>query len=210
MHLTSANGHVQSAQRPRGRERLDQRLDADRVRRHAADGTHLHLACHASGATFDFRDSHLELADGDLPLTELSRIGPLTSRLAVASACRTAVPDAVLSEEAYSVATILLAAGATCAIASLWPVDDLATALLMIRLYDELLGEGATPARALRRAQTWLRNLARTEADAIIAGDESLAAEAARLAGNGENILPDGIRPFADPSYWAACIAMGI
>jgi CHAT domain-containing protein len=183
---------------------------SDFLRRHAANATYLHLAGHALGAVFDFRDSHLKLADGDLPLTELSRIGPLISRLAVASACQTAVPDAALSDEAYSVATIFLAAGATSAIASLWPVDDLATALLMIRLYHEHLGEGLTPSRALRRAQIWLRDLKRDEAEAIITRNESLAVLAARRAAIGENILPDGSRPFADPSHWAAFVAMGV
>jgi CHAT domain-containing protein len=183
---------------------------SDYLRRHAANATYLHLAGHAFGASFDFRDSHLTLADGNLPLTELSRIGPLPSRLAVASACQTAIPNAALSDEAYSVATVLLTGGATSAIASLWPVDDVATALLMIRLYEEILDEGLTAFRALRRAQTWLRDLTRDEAEAVISADDSLTAEAARRASVSENILPEGSRPFSDPSYWAAFIAMGV
>ena len=179
------------------------------LRHHAAHATYLHLACHAFGAIFDFRDSHLRLADGNLPLTELSRIGPLTSRLAVASACQTALPDTALSDEAYSVSAILLTAGAASAIASLWPVDDVATALLMAKLYEAHLAHDLRPSEALRSAQMWLRGLERNDAEAMIAASPTLAAEATRRAEAGEHLLPDGARPFADPGYWAAFVAMG-
>ena len=180
------------------------------LRCHAPQATYLHLACHAYGAIFDFRASHLSLSDGDLPLTELSRIGPLTSRLAVASACQTAVPDAALADEAYSIGAILLASGATGAIASFWPVDDLATALLMIKLYEALFDYDQRPSQALRHAQTWLRDLSRAEAEAIIADHQALSEEASRRHAAAEGILPDGTQPFADPSYWAAFVVMGI
>lgn len=180
------------------------------LRDHAAAATHLHLACHASGAAFDFRASGLELADGDLPLTDLSRIGPLTSRVAVASACQTATPDANLADEEYSIAAILLAAGSASAIASLWPVDDLATAVLMTRFYEELLdGAGRSPSQALRRARVWLRDLARADIEAFIAAYPSLAGERARRRSVGHDAVPDRDPPFGDPSYWAAFIAMG-
>ena len=180
------------------------------LRDHAAQATYLHLACHAFGATFDFRTSRLALADGDLPLTDLFRIGPLTSRLAVASACQTVLPDAALSDEAYSIGAILLAAGTASAIASLWPVDDLATALLMIKLYESLFQDDLPPSQALRRAQTWLRDLSRARAEVIITSNQALADEATRRHAIGEDMLPIGEEPFADPSYWGAFIALGV
>jgi CHAT domain-containing protein len=180
------------------------------LRRRAAVATHLHLACHASGALFDFRDAGLELADGDLPLTDLARIGPLTSRVAVASACQTGMPDAALGDEGYSIAAILIAAGSACAIASLWSVDDLATAVLMTKLYEELLdGGGRSPVDALRRAQTWLRELPRAEVESFLAAHPSLDGERARRRGAGLEVVPDGELPFAEPGYWAAFIVMG-
>jgi CHAT domain-containing protein len=162
---------------------------------------------------FGFRDSGLELADGVLPLTDLARIGPLSSRVAVASACQTAMPDSDLAEEGYSIAAVLLTAGSAAAIASLWSVDDLATAILMTKLYELLLGEdngeNLAPSQALRRAQVWLRDLPRAEVLSFVAAHPTLSAEASRRRGAGEDPLPDGDPPYADPSYWGAFIAMG-
>ena len=57
----------------------------------------------------------------------------------------------------------MLAAGSACVIASLWPVDDAATALLMSKLYDELSEDDLRAPEALRRAQLWLRSLTADE-----------------------------------------------
>jgi tetratricopeptide (TPR) repeat protein len=180
------------------------------LRTNAPTAGYLHLACHASGAMPAFREAALQLADGELALSELGRIGPLRCRLAVASACQTAMPDADLGDEAFSIAAVLLAAGSAGAVASLWPVNDLATAILMIRLYEELLdAPEPTPAQALRAVQLWLRGLSRADTEAFINAHAVLALEAARRQSSGDDILPDGDPPFARHGYWAAFIAMG-
>lgn len=59
-------------------------------------------------------------------------------------------------------------AGAPTVIASLWKVDDTATALLMMRLYENLLGVREKPnskIEALQEAKAWLRGLSREEAE---------------------------------------------
>jgi CHAT domain-containing protein/tetratricopeptide (TPR) repeat protein len=199
-HFNPANVHV-----AKGGDATERFL-----RRHASAATHLHLACHASGATFDFRASRLELADSDVPLVDLPRIGPLNSRVAVASACNTAMPDIDRADEAYSIAAILLAVGTASAIASLWPVNDLATAILMTRFYDELFEDTSRlPSQALRRAQVWLRDLPRADAESFIAAHATLAAEASRRREHEHDILPDGDAPFAPPRFWAAFVSMG-
>ena len=50
-----------------------------------------------------------------------------------------------------------LQAGAPCVVSTLWAVDDMSTALLMERFYQQHLDEGLSPSRALRAAQRWLR-----------------------------------------------------
>ena len=50
-----------------------------------------------------------------------------------------------------------LYAGARRVLASLWPVEDQATAALMRRFYRAMWNEGLTPAAALRRAQLEVR-----------------------------------------------------
>jgi CHAT domain-containing protein len=180
---------------------------------HAPGAAYLHLACHARGVAFDFRETSLQLADTDLPLTRLAGLGRLEARLAVISACQTGTADVVsASEEAYSIGAVLLAAGAACAIVSLWTVDDYATALLMTRLY-EILDDEPGPARALRQAQHWLRTLTAEAHTAYVTARPELGMELARRGethASEESHEPDGeCRPFADPQYWAAFVAMG-
>jgi tetratricopeptide (TPR) repeat protein len=125
----------------------------------AAEATHLHLACHASGAAFDLARSSIVLSDRGVAAAELAAVGPLQARLTVASACQTAISEiGDLPEEALSIGTALVGAGSACVIATLWSVDDYATGLLMTRLYEEL-AEGLEPPAALRRAQLWLAEL---------------------------------------------------
>jgi CHAT domain-containing protein len=52
-------------------------------------------------------------------------------------------------------------AGAARVVASLWPVDDLATAELMTRFYRGMLAERRPPAAALRAAQLEMQRSAR-------------------------------------------------
>src|SRR5205823_3209168 len=97
------------------------------------------------------------------------------ARLTVVSACETAVAEiAHLPDEAFSLSTAFLAAGSAGAVATLWSIDDAATALLMTRFYEELF-DGGHPARALRRAQLWLRSLSEAEEAAFVAVHPSLA-----------------------------------
>ncbi|MBS1675978.1 MAG: CHAT domain-containing protein [Actinobacteria bacterium] len=188
------------------------------LRTHAADASHLHLACHAGGGLYDLEAMVVCLADGDLAAMELG--GTLESRLVVVSACQSALPYiAGPSGEAFATSTAFLAAGSACVVASLWPVDDLATAILMTRLYEEMFENEHRPPEALRRAQAWLRELTYKEEAAFLAAHPQLAAEALRRSERGERIgappsaadtwLQSG-RPFAHPRYWAPFIAIGI
>jgi CHAT domain-containing protein len=189
------------------------------LRTHAGQASHLHLACHARGGLFDSSEAAIMLASGPLAATELTALSGLNARLVVVSACQSAqITIAGLSHEALSIATAMLAAGGACSIASLWPVDDLATALLMTRLYQESLA-GESPPLALQTAQRWLRDLSADDEQRFIDRHPQLAAEYSRRItagdppgrrGVGVAVASPGVeRPYAHPEFWAPFIAVG-
>lgn len=188
------------------------------LRTHAPEATHVHIAGHASAGVWGAGDSALLLGDGPVGLEALPELAPLSARVVTISACQTAVVDiGHLPEEGFSVGGAMIAAGAACAIASLWPVRSDTTALLMMRMYEEMLAGDLRPPEALRRAQLWLRDLTDPELASFLAVHPPLEAEFRRRAAAGD---PAGRRttprrgsreqrPFSGPDYWAPFIALG-
>jgi CHAT domain-containing protein len=76
----------------------------------------------------------------------------LAARLAVLSGCSSAGGGARLGEGAEGLSAAFLCAGVPTVVATLWPVDDRATARLVERFYAHL-ARGATVSRALQHAQ---------------------------------------------------------
>jgi CHAT domain-containing protein len=140
-------------------ERLHERL-AERERWRA-----VHVACHGEAQPDAPHLSSLaltagETSDGHLTASEISE-SRVPADLVVLSACETAVGPDWMGESLGGLVRSFLLAGASGVLASLWQVDDDATAELMRRFYDEWnpKGEG-TPvpaAEALRRAQAAVR-----------------------------------------------------
>ena len=77
--------------------------------------------------------------------------------LVVLSACRTGLGKDVRGEGLIGLTRGFMYAGASSVVASLWKVDDEATAELMKRFYTNMLQGGMTPAAALRAAQNSIR-----------------------------------------------------
>jgi len=184
----------------------------------ARKATHLHLACHARGGLFDADDASVFLANGAVSALDLTVLAPLQTRLVAISACQSALSEiAGLPDEVFSIGTAMLAAGSACAVASLWPVHDLATALLMTRLYEEMFLNGHRPPEALRRAQLWLRDLTTDGEGGFLAEHPALATEFRRRAAHDDRpglrrssaAVSNGARPYLHPEYWAAFIAVG-
>jgi CHAT domain-containing protein len=92
-------------------------------------------------------------------LLDLHRIYDLdlAADLVVLSGCRTALGREVRGEGLVGLTRGFLHAGARSVIASLWAVEDRATAELMGHLYRALLQKGEPPAAALRSAQLALQ-----------------------------------------------------
>ena len=118
----------------------------------------LHFACHGRANLLNPLDSGLALAGGErLTLDDVLQ-RRLDVRLAVLSACETALPGARLPDEGIGLPAGLVQAGAIGVIGSLWSVPDMATAELMTRFYAAWRGDGMEPAEALRQAQRSVRD----------------------------------------------------
>jgi len=111
----------------------------------------LHLACHGRFRADNPAFSYLQLGDGPLTLQDLRALR-LRARLVVLSACETGLSRVAPGDELLGLVRAFTLAGARAVLASLWPVDDGATALLLADVHHALR-DGAPPAQALQQAQ---------------------------------------------------------
>ena len=131
----------------------------------------LHFGCHATVAG-SLAASHLLLAgQQQLPIARIvgqaqAQNGRAPGFLAVLGACMSDLAD-VDHDEALTLASAFLAAGATGVIGASWPADDRATALLMLMFHHYLNGTDTHPADALRAAQLWMLDRSRHALDAL-------------------------------------------
>ena len=90
--------------------------------------------------------------DGFLRLHEIYSL-KLPAELVVLSACQTALGKEIKGEGLVGLTRGFMYAGAARVLASLWKVDDRATAELMKQFYQGMIKDGLRPAAALRAAQ---------------------------------------------------------
>lgn len=136
------------------RENLtDVRLSQYRVVHFATHGILNERNPEMSGVVLSLYDEQGRyLEDGFLRLGDIFSLS-LPVDLIVLSACRTALGKEVRGEGLIGLTRGFMYAGAPRVIASLWKVDDDATAEMMKRFYQKMLKEGMTPASALMAAQ---------------------------------------------------------
>jgi CHAT domain-containing protein len=129
-----------------------------RAKEVASSADVLHFATHAIASEESPLDSFITLSSGSrsdnglLQAWEVMTQMRLRSRIVVLSACDTASGRDIAGEGLISLTRAFHYAGAPGVIASLWPVNDKATAALMKSLYQGL-ASGQTPDAALRNAQ---------------------------------------------------------
>lgn len=128
--------------------------------------------------------------NGLVEITEILDSWNLHAELVTLSACRSATPMYEDNGQYLGFTQALLGVGARRVLASMWAVDDQATALLMGRFYENIAGkrpetgEAFAPmgwARALRDARMWVR----------------------------EWRSPEGRQPFLHPVYWSGFVLTG-
>jgi len=105
-----------------------------------------------SGLALSLVEENGKAQDGFLRMHEIYNLR-LPADLVVLSACQTALGKEIKGEGLVGLTRGFMYAGAERVVASLWQVDDLATAGLMKRFYQGMLKDGLRPAEALRVAQ---------------------------------------------------------
>ncbi|HTD25006.1 MAG TPA: CHAT domain-containing protein [Terriglobales bacterium] len=105
-----------------------------------------------SGLVLSLVDQHGSEQNGFLGLQEIYNLS-LPVDLVVLSACETGLGKEIKGEGLMSLTRGFMYAGASRVMASLWKVDDVATAELMRRFYRGIEQERMRPAAALQKAQ---------------------------------------------------------
>lgn len=190
------------------------------------DFRHLHVAVHGQSDRRNAYCSALILApdpdratylmafesDGTITAEQIARTWHLDVDLVVLSACESGLGLATAGEGYIGFAQPLFARGARSLVLSLWKVDDDATALLMTRFYQNLLGKRAglkspmPKAEALAEAKRWLRSAEPDEVSRVLVALPR--GEIVRRS----NVSPPkpSEHPYEDPTYWAGFILVGV
>ena len=182
-------------------------------RREAQQVDVLHLVCHGQADLDEPLQSRLLLAGRPIVLRELMEL-QLQVRLAVLSACETALPGTELPDEVIGLPTGLLQAGVAGVVASQWAVPDRATAMLMTEFARRWAGGATPPALALRRAQQWLRDSTnaqkRAHWSAALDAEPPLPGEVAEAFLDAVRFGEPEDRDHADLPAWAAFTHLGV
>lgn len=179
-----------------------------------------HFTGHGAYDALRPRNSALALAGRDrLTVEEISTLDLRPYILIGLAACETAVVGSHALESDYvGLISSFLKAGADHVLSTLWTVEEISNAWLMIRFYQELQ-QGHTPANALQQAQAWLRTL--TNAKLVewllellpwIEPESGVYEYLSKYAGTIQKDpsrmeSPEAI--YAHPYYWAAFILTG-
>ncbi len=132
----------------------------DKVRAQAAHSEVIHFATHGFLSGEEPQKSFLLMApnktlneDDKLTLSEILRL-PLKDKneMIVLSACNTSMGKSATGVELISLSRAFAVAGAPTIVATLWPVDDESTKIIMVNFYAGLK-KGLPKAEAMRQAQ---------------------------------------------------------
>jgi CHAT domain-containing protein len=152
--------------------------------------------------------------DGVLTAEDVYALDLTRTECVVLSACQTGLGSVHATEGVLGLRRAFLLAGARTLIVSLWKVNDLATAILMDRFYDNLVQRCLNRDEALHEAQRYTRDvtidqlrrewLTPGNIDRLAGDSESARAYLEKLS-----IQPDDHRPFERPFFWGAFFRQG-
>ncbi len=220
----------------------EQKLNALRKAGDLSKFRYLHLATHGEANDARALESVLILSQDTLPKDPLPRAGEpfingqlsanevlefwdLKAELVTLSACETALGRKGGGDGLLGFAQAFLTVGSRSVCLSLWKVDDAATALLMTRFYQNLLGKRPgldkpmSKSVALSEAKQWLRELSAEEAlrltaaatNGVVRGTRGKNEELRLVVPAVDSRQPGAkdVRPFAHPRFWAAFVLVG-
>ena len=181
----------------------------------------LFFFCHGSFNSNCPLDSGLQLADEVLTLEDIiTHLKLENCRLVTLAACETGITDFTSTSDEYiGLPNGFLLAGSTNVVSSLWNVSRRATALLMVRFYQELkyqeLKHENNLVLALQNSQRWLRGTnirdfkQWLETSSLTFAYQSAISKYFDIIeqNHGENY-----QPFSSPVDWSAfcCIGKGV
>ena len=148
------------------------------------------------------------IEDGFLTLGEIFGFKLNQCRLVTLSACETGLIDPTsISDEYIGLPSGFLVAGSPAVVSSLWTVNQVSTALLMIKFYENLQKPMSLPL-ALNQAQFWLRDATKEELQQWT-NHLPLSRNHREQLGDWFNKLGSLEKPFQEPYHWAAFCAIG-
>jgi CHAT domain-containing protein len=175
----------------------------------------VHVASHFKFQPGNETNSALLLGDGSfLSLAQIKSLPNVFGgvELLTLSACNTATGSSEANgKEVEGFGELAQRQGAKAVVASLWPVFDTSTKVLMqdfYRLHEAK--NGTTKIEALRQAQIELLRGTHSSAAASLSNNRQIVHEEAKpSAANKPSFKPDPKAPYAHPYYWAPFILIG-
>lgn len=161
-----------------------------------------------------FNSLDLDTEDGLLTAADVAEMDMLDTELVVLSACQSGLGDVEIGQGVSGLRSAFKVAGVKTLVISLWPVNDLATCILMSRFYDNLIQKCLPRNEALTNAMQYLRYLKIGEMkttwltqqlrERFVTVNPTFAVWFDQLAS-----MPLETQPFLSPYYWAAFILIG-
>jgi CHAT domain-containing protein len=195
-----------------GKVMLDKQFDEGSLRDGLDQGYPIiHIASHFQFTPGSMDDSFLLLGDGSrMTLAQIkTKLNFNSVELLTLSACETALGDDSVAHhgvEVEGLGAIAQQAGAKAVLATLWPVADGSTALLMRALYQAHKNDHVDKADALQEAQVALLR-GTVHSDSAGKAERGLARVDSAPAAASFTVDPRA--PFAHPFFWAPFILMG-
>ncbi len=157
----------------------------------------------------EWRDRKTADIDKCLTLAEIFGLRLKQCRLVVLSACETALIDTQNRSDYIGLPTGFLYAGAMGTLASLWAVNDLSTALMMVKFY-EVLKPGVSIGQALHDTQRWFKSATASDLLEWVEGSESFVASQKKQILKELGGYDPGEKPYGDVYHWGAFCAIGL